>query len=148
MNKRVNQEAINILKKLEGFSSVAYKDIGGLLTIGYGTTWDVKDGDTITKENAEKRLKLDLMKVEKCANENVFRDLTDNQFSAICLFIYNIGCSAFIGSTLCRLLNQHKPIEECSQWFTPWNKITINGEKVFSQGLANRREAERKLFLN
>jgi len=83
-----------LLKKLEGFSSVAYKDVVGIWTIGFGFIKDVKQGDTITAEEAEKRLKLELIPFEQCINENVHRDLTENQFSALVCFAYNIGAKA------------------------------------------------------
>jgi len=143
VNKRINQAGIDLLKKWEGFSNVAYKDVVGIWTIGYGFTKGVKEGDKITKEDAEKRLKLELIRFERVINENVHRDITDNQFSALVCFSYNVGDGAFIGSTLCRLLNQHKPIEECAKQFGRWNKAA--GKEV--KGLTNRRKAEVELFL-
>lgn len=147
MNKRINQAGVELLKKWEGFSSDAYLDIAGVPTIGYGFTQGVKMGDKITKEGAELRLKLELMDYEKAINELVHRELTDNQFSALVCFAYNVGIKAFHGSTLCRTINQQKPLHECAKWFLVWNKARVHGELVAVRGLTNRREAERELFL-
>lgn len=147
MNKRINQEGLALLKKFEGFSSVAYKDVAGIWTIGYGFIKGVKAGDTITKEDAEKRLKVELISFEACINNNVFRDLTDNEFSALVCLAYNIGCKNFIGSTLCDMLNKQVNGFDCSLQFLKWNKARINGELKEVRGLTNRREMERELFL-
>jgi lysozyme len=140
---RTNQAGVDLIKKFEGFSSHTYKCPAGILTIGYGFTDNVKEGDCITKEQAEKRLRLELIKYEKCVTENVYRDLTENQFSALVSLSYNIGCKAFTGSTLCRLLNQQADVEVCAKQFLRWN---IGGGKVLL-GLTKRRQAEMELFL-
>ncbi len=146
MNKRINQAGLALLKKFEGFSNISYVCPAGKCTIGYGHV--ILSGeeftDIITKEYAEKLLKKDVGIAERCVNENVYRDLTDNQFSALCCFVYNIGCKAFEGSTLCDMLNRHRDIEDCAKQFLRWNKA---GGKVLS-GLTKRREAERDLFLS
>lgn len=55
---------------------------------------------------------------------------------------YNIGVSAFRGSTLLRLLNVSQ-YQAASDEFPRWNKA---GGKVLP-GLVKRRAAERALFL-
>ena len=53
----VSDQALELLKQFEGYSSKAYQDSAGIWTIGYGTTkWadgrPVKEGDTITEPEA------------------------------------------------------------------------------------------------
>ena len=73
--------------------------------------------------------------------ENVFVPLTQNQFDALCSFIYNVGCKAFCGSTLLRLLNEEH-YDAAMQQFKRWDKAA---GKVMA-GLANRRKHEAELF--
>ncbi len=144
---KFSKGGIDLLKRLEGFSNCAYKCSAGRYTIGFGFTKGVCQGDMITKEDAEKRLKLTLIGFEQCINEFVHRDLTQNQFDALVLFVYNVGIGAFKGSTLLKLLNVGASPIECAQQFLKWDKITVDGEKKVSTGLANRRKAEKELFL-
>lgn len=140
---RTNQAGINLLKKWEGFSNVAYKDVVGIPTIGYGFIKNVHLGDTITREDAEKRLKLELISREQCISENCHATLNENEFSALVCLVYNIGCGAFKDSTLLKMLNANDNRIKVSDQFLRWNKA--GGKEV--AGLTNRRLAEKELFL-
>jgi lysozyme len=140
---KTNQAGIELIKKFEGFSSHAYKCPANILTIGYGFTKGVKEDDCITKEDAEKRLKLELMHFEKCVTEFVHRDLTSNQFSALVCFVYNIGEGNFKASTMLKLLNSGAKPETVANEFSRWIHA---GGKVLN-GLIARRKAEAELFL-
>ena len=63
-------------------------------------------------------------------------------------FSYNVGNNAFANSTLLRKLNQGASKQEVALEFAKWNKVTINGEKVVSNGLVRRRKLEADLFLS
>jgi lysozyme len=52
----ISQEGISLIKKFEGCELEAYKCAAGVWTIGYGHTKDVKEGDSILKEDAESML--------------------------------------------------------------------------------------------
>jgi len=143
MNKRINQAGIDLIKRFEGFSSHAYKDPVGIPTIGYGFTKGVQMGDSITEEQAEARLKVELISREKVINEMVHADINDNQFSALVCLVYNIGAGAFIGSTLLKYLNSGAGKMACANEFLRWDKA--KGKTL--RGLSRRREAERELFL-
>ena len=52
----ISSEGIALIKKFEGCELEAYKCAANVWTIGYGHTKDVKDGDSITKEDAESML--------------------------------------------------------------------------------------------
>ena len=59
---KTSENGINTIKKYEGLKLKAYKDAVGKPTIGYGHTKDVKMGQEISWEQAEKYLKEDLSK--------------------------------------------------------------------------------------
>ena len=58
---------------------------------------------------------------------------------------YNVGSSAFCGSTLVKKLNAGN-FDEVPNEMSRWTKVTINGRLTPSKGLLNRRRAEAKLF--
>lgn len=63
---KTNTAGINLIKKYEGCVLTAYRCQAGVLTIGYGHTGtDVKEDMIITKAQAEKLLKADLIAFEK-----------------------------------------------------------------------------------
>lgn len=140
---KTKQTGIDIIKNFEGFSNKAYKCPAGVLTIGYGFTKGVKEGDTITKEDAEKRLKVELISREQCITEFVHRNLTENQFSALVCFIFNIGSGNFKASTMLKLLNTGAKPQTVANEFSEWIHA---GGKVLP-GLIKRRAAEAELFL-
>jgi lysozyme len=131
------------IKDHEGLRLTAYKDGGGVWTIGYGHTGaDVREGLTIPLSEAERLLTRDLKTAEGHVNGAVQVKLTQNQFDAIVSFVYNVGGEAFRTSTMLRLLNAGDYVGAANQ-FPRWNKD--NGKVV--QGLINRRAKERDLFL-
>lgn len=130
------------IKRWEGYSETAYQDTGGVWTIGYGHTKGVKPGMKITKEQALAYLSEDLQWVEAALAKRVKVALTQNQYDALCSFVYNIGETQFAGSTCLKRLNA-KDYIGAAEALTWWNKD--DGRVV--QGLVNRRNDEKKLFL-
>jgi GH24 family phage-related lysozyme (muramidase) len=141
---KINAKGLEIIKDFEGCQLKAYVCPSGVLTIGYGHTGDVYEGQTITQAQAEQLLKQDILDfeqgVERLAGSMV---QNDDQFSALVSFAYNVGLGALANSTLLRLLNQGKYSEAADQ-FLRWNKG--DGEEL--PGLTRRRKAERSLFLS
>lgn len=139
---KINANGLRILKALEGLRLEAYLDAVGIWTIGYGTTSDVVPGMKISLAQAEAFLKRDLAIFETAIANAVKVPLTDDQFSALVSFIYNIGETDFVGSTLLQLLNQ-KDYQGAADQLLRWNK---GGDQELP-GLTRRRQAERALFL-
>jgi len=142
-NFTISQNGMDLVKEFEGFSATPYKCPADKLTIGYGHV--IKAGEsftTITKEQAETLLRIDMKWVEKTINNTISADLTQNEIDALASLIYNIGGTAFRNSTLLKLLNQDNFIDAADE-FLKWCHI---GKEV-SQGLLNRRKKERELFL-
>lgn len=142
---QISFNGIQFLKRWEGFKAEAYKDTGGVWTIGYGTIkWmgkPVEQGMKMTEKEAELALQADLAWAQTAVNQLVRYPLTQNMFDALVSFVYNVGESAFRRSTLLRLLNQGR-VADAAKQFERWK--FDNGKVV--QGLLNRREAERALF--
>lgn len=142
---QLSYNGVKFLKDQEGFRSEAYLDTGGVWTIGYGTIKidgiPVKQGDSISEVKAEECLLSDIAWAQTCVNQNVEVPLRQTQFDALVSLVYNIGCDAFMKSTLLKLLNLQLYDMAAGQ-FERW--VMDNGKRI--QGLVNRRTKERKIF--
>jgi lysozyme len=130
-----------LLKKLEGFEPCVYKDVGCINTIGYGTLWKPGMPENVTEEEAVQLMLADVKPSEETINSLVQVPLTQNQFDALVLFVYNVGKTAFKNSTLLRKLNEGKFVEAANE-FPRWS--LVKGAHV--KGLLNRRLQEQALF--
>tara|TARA_R110000868_G_scaffold411155_1_gene702015 strand:+ start:614 stop:1147 length:534 start_codon:yes stop_codon:yes gene_type:complete len=130
-----------LIREFEGLRLEAYRDIVGVFTIGYGHTKTAKLGMKITERGAEELLITDLKWVEETINKNVKFKLTQNQYDALASFIYNVGGTAFVKSTMLKKLNA-SDYDGASKEFRRWNKA---GGQVIN-GLVRRRRAEQKMF--
>ena len=152
--KEVSGKAINIIKSFEGEKLTSYQDQAGIWTIGWGSTYNhdlkrkVQKGDIIDKETALRWLRLDAAGSAANVKKLVKVPINQNQLDSLTSFSYNIGPNAFAASTLLRKLNQGASKQEVAAEFAKWNKVTINGEKVVSNGLVRRRKMEADLFLS
>lgn len=139
---KVSEKGLAFIREWEGCRLKAYKDGGGVWTIGVGHTGpDVKPGMTITQFEADELLRLDI------EDHDISRLLgnaptTQNQFDAMSSLAFNIGLSRFAGSTV---LKRHKLGNKtgAANAFLLWHYD--NGKPV--RGLMRRREAERKVYL-
>jgi Phage-related lysozyme (muraminidase) len=141
------EEGTSLLKEFEGFRSEAYYDIAGVLTIGYGETEGVKEGDTTSEKAASEHLQ---KRVDDVYAEAVRRCVTvpidQCMFDAMTSLSYNIGAYGFKRSSVVRRLNTWD-YEGAADAFLMWNKATVGGRKIVVRGLTRRREAERMLFI-
>lgn len=152
-----SQKCVDLIKRFEGYSSHAYLCPANKITIGWGhCSKDLKLGQTITEAEAENLLKQDLKNFESKLNYSLEHDkveLNQNQFDACISFIFNLGFSAFIFSTLYKKLKAGD-YTGASNEFLKWVYITkidkLTGErfKLKLKGLETRRNAERDLFLS
>jgi len=138
----INEAGLELIKSFEGLRLEAYRCPAGVPTIGYGTTTGVKMGTRITKAEAEALLRRDLEKFEAAVRSLVKVPLTDNQFSALVSFTYNLGAGALQHSTLLKLVNQGN-FAAAAREFLKWNRA---GGRVLP-GLTRRRQAEEALFI-
>ena len=143
---RTNQAGIDLIKSFEGLRLTAYKDIGGVLTVGYGHTGkDVYKGQIINQEKAENLLRQDLERFELAVEELLDNaPTTQNQFAAMVSLAYNVGPGNFEKSSV---LRNHKSgkILAAAAAFMLW----VNAGKLKNvSGLIRRRNAERKLYVS
>jgi lysozyme len=139
--------AQNLIIRFEGFSDRAYKDTGGVWTIGYGHVIQSHEQylmtKTITRQEADLLLIADMQNAINCVNSYVRVPLTNNQRDALISFTFNVGCEALKGSTLLKKLNAFDYSGAAAE-FDRW--VYDNG-KVIS-GLVNRRSEEKRIFLS
>lgn len=153
---RTSEHGKDLLRKWEGLSTEVYLDSGGAPTIGIGhlltkderrsgkivighVEGDYREG--LTETQCLELLAQDLQESEDCVNKRVKVYLTQNQFDALVSFVFNVGCQAFSGSTLLRVLNDNRHDEVPAQ-LRRW--VFDNGVRV--PGLVNRRQKEIDLW--
>jgi lysozyme len=136
-----SEACISLVKASEGCQLTAYRCPAGVWTIGYGHTKGVRQGQTITQDEADALLHEDLDDAAAQVRGMVTVPLTQGQFDALCDFVFNLGSGRLRDSTLLRLLNQGRYQEAAAQ-FRFW--VLSSGKTL--PGLVTRRAAERALF--
>ena len=146
---KLSDNGFRLLGELEGIVLKPYKDSVGIPTIGIGSTY-YEDGTkvrmsdkAITNERAIQLAKNVVKSFEEQVNKSILLPMTQNQFDAMVLLCYNIGKSGFAKSSVVRNFNLGN-IQRAADSFLLWNKA---GGRVV-QGLVNRRNKERSLFLS
>ena len=136
--RKINKSGLNLIKKYEGCKLTSYICPAGVLTIGYGHTGkDVKPNQTITKKKAINLLKKDLARFERHVQSyNYIYEWTDNEFSALASFAFNIGNIDQLTAYGTRTRSQIRS--------AMLKYVKANGKTL--QGLVKRRKAELKLF--
>ena len=136
--RKINKSGLNLIKKYEGCRLTSYICPAGVLTIGYGHTGkDVKPNQTITKKKAISLLKKDLARFERHVQSyNYIYEWTDNEFSALVSFAYNIGNIDQLTAYGTRTRSQIRT--------AMLKYVKANGKTL--PGLVKRRKAELKLF--
>ena len=140
---KISERGINFIQHFEGFYSKPYYCPAGVLTIGFGTV--IKKGmyvDGITKEQATELMMNELNKNERSINRLIKVELNQNQFDALCSFVYNLGAGSLQASTLRKKLNSGEYLDAANE-FLKW--VYGGGKKL--KGLVRRRLAEREMFI-
>ena len=137
---RISEKGIALIKEFEGCELTAYRCPSNVLTIGWGHTSDVYEGQTITQEEANNLLVNDMIKYENYVNDcNVLTFVPNqNQFDALVSFTYNCGQGNLV------TLVQNRSADVVAEKLL----LYINGSNGILEGLVRRRKAERELFLN
>lgn len=165
--------AVALIKRFEGLELEAYRDIGGIWTIGYGHTSEglkraceaLARGETpapiecgfydidargrvvTTEAGADALLRHDLRSREDAVARLVIAPLGQNAFDALVSLVYNIGIGAFQDSTVRRRINAGDTDERVAEAWGWWNKATVGGTLKVVEGLARRRAEEIALYL-
>lgn len=144
--QQISKAAIDLIKRFEGYRRKAAQLPDGRWTIGFGHIQTARAGAEVSEADAEALLIYDLIAVTHAVNERVYTPLTQNQFDALCAFVFNIGVDAFSHSTVLRRLNEGRLIEAaCAMEL--WRRADFEGEAIVVDALVRRRAVEKTLFL-
>lgn len=127
--------------EFEGLKLSAYRDAAGVVTIGYGHTWNVRMGDQISKYWARELLERDVAKVEEQI-DTLGLVLTQGQTDALVSLVFNIGFDKFKSSTLLKLIRNGGSVNQICKEFQRW---VYAGDRRL-RGLEVRRAWESKRF--
>ena len=132
--------AVPLGEKFEGTVLRSYRDPVGIITACTGhTSPELKMGQVYTRQQCEEMLYKDLVK-HADALSCIRQPLTDGQRAAFVSFAFNVGNSAFCGSTLVRKANAGDINGACAE-LSRWTYAS--GKHL--PGLVKRRAAERQL---
>ena len=141
--------AKGIIAPFEGFCGEPYQDVAGIWTYGYGFITEssgcrvTETTCAIDETDAKCRLEAIVSKTLNAVAGMVYVPLTTNQIAALTSFAYNVGTGALRTShTVLAPLNAGE-YQVAADGLMQW--VFCSGVRV--QGLANRRAAERALFL-
>lgn len=156
----ISKEAVDALVHFEGFAHTPYKCPRGIWTIGYGST-KMPHGKVTAETNFITRQEAYDIKEWHFKN-HVYPhmeglNLTQSQFDAVAILIYNIGGGAFASSSVKRVIKQNhnkmwakSQLKALADAWIKWNKVRNpeTGEMEVSNGLLRRRLFEFVYFLD
>ena len=146
--RHINERGIQIVKSFEGIALKPYLCPASVWTVGYGATRSStgrpidQDMEPITEAEAEALLIRDLESSEGWISRLIKTALTENQYSALVSFTFNVGAGALQRSTLRMKLNRSEYLGAADE-FPKWR---MAGGRILA-GLVRRRAAEKALFL-
>jgi lysozyme len=141
MTMQISEYGLEQIRKHEGLRLVAYQDVAGVWTVGYGHTTDVYPGQTIDRSTAEAMLALDVGTAADAVRRHVRVPLSQGQFDALVSWVFNLGEGKLASSTLLRKLNDGDYSGAAAE-FPRW--VLAGGEQ--QPGLVKRRKLERTMF--
>lgn len=139
----ISDKGIELIKRYEQCKLRAYICPAGVLTVGWGHTGNVRSGQVITAEQANDLLRRDIKVVQTCIN-TALPTLSQNRYDALCSFVFNVGCGAFLRSSLLKLIKANASDEVIKAEFKRW----IHSKGKVLPGLVKRRTEEAQLFCN
>lgn len=137
--------AVSLIVAWEGLQKIAWHDPidpPHVNTVCYGHIEDVEIGDNYTKTQCEEMLAADLPRYEAMVKKCIHVPMPNYRHAAIISFTYNVGGGALCRSSVARELNRGNVQAGCDALLA---YDRANGK--FTQGLRNRRIAERKFCL-
>jgi lysozyme len=147
MPASINQAGLDLIEQFEGCKLQAYQDVAGIWTIGYGHIAGVQQGMVIDQAQATAFLQQDLGTAEQAVTTMTAGAPTgSNQYAAMVSLCFNIGSGNFRSSSVLRL-HLAQDYANAADAFLLWDKATVDGQLVVVQGLLNRRQAEKTLYL-
>jgi lysozyme len=141
---RTSSAGLSLICRNEGLRTIAYRDGGGVPTIGYGHTRGVRMGQKCTKDQADAWLIEDVHIVEATIRayvaDRVIENMPQAAWDALADFVFNLGSQVFANprtgerTTFVRTLESdfHAVPAQFRRW------VYDNGKKI--DGLVARRE--------
>ena len=129
----ISKLAFEKIKEFEGCKLQAYQDAAGVWTIGYGHTYNVREGDRIS-QNVERQL--------MALHDSEVLDMTQEQLDAVVSFVFNLGIRRWQYSTLRRYIMLGKSKDKIRAEWMRW--VHAGGKRL--AGLVKRREWECNRF--
>jgi GH24 family phage-related lysozyme (muramidase) len=138
--------ALKLIQEFEGCHLDAYLCPAGMWTIGWGNTRNVKLGDKISRVEADMMLRQEVDRIAVKLAQDVphWREMSDNQQSALVSFAYNLG-AGFYGTVGFETITARLRDKD-------WRRVPEammlyrNPGSNFEAGLKRRREAEGNLW--
>lgn len=141
---RISAAGLDHIKQWEQFVPTPYNDGYGNMTIGYGHV--IRPGEQFTRISEGQGLALlqqDVGSAEAAVNSLVAVPLTQSMFDALVSLVFNWGEGNFARSSHLQRLNAGDYAGAAQRLGE--HPVTSGGQ--YSRGLANRRAAEKSLFL-
>jgi lysozyme len=140
---KTSQKGIELIKQHEGLRLNSYLCAAGHYTIGFGHTRTAAAYLTISQQLAEELLLQDVHFAEIAVNTTGLF-LNQNQFDALVSFVFNLGPTAFKGSSLLKKIRLNASEVEIRHQFSRW--VHAKGKPL--PGLIARRNDEANLYFS
>ncbi len=144
--RELSNDGIAFIKHWEGYRRQMYLCASGKATIGYGhrvTPMQLRAYQNgVDMPTALRILKGDLKHFVELIDYTCPKELTQAQFDMLVSFVFNVGSTAFLNSTLLKHL-QAKHFDLASKELTRW--VHDDHGRIIP-GLVNRRKAEQRIF--
>jgi lysozyme len=150
----IGKKGLDLIKFFESFSSKPYICPAGVATIGFGTTryFDTKKrvnltDKPITEIESVRLLKGDIESLYAPLVDKLCRDdLTQNEFDAVCSFVYNAGATYRGKDGKNHYFNLFEKVNSKQNIKDYWEALAITGGGVKLKGLIKRRAKEVALY--
>lgn len=146
-----SQKCYDLIKHFEGCRLAAYRDSGGIWTIGWGATHypdgsKVRPGDTIDQAQADALLSRDVRRFSGYVDNSLdVSFLNQNQYDALTSFCYNRGPGNMDESRVFQLIKQNPCNPLIRTAFLDSENVTDHAGKRLD-GLISRRKSEAWLY--
>lgn len=139
---RLSPTGLDLMKHRNGLTLEARQDPVGLWFIGYAHYGDVHEGMVITQDEAEAKLEHEIGRYETHLAGMLEIPVSQGQWDALLLLIFDYGLARIRNSNLMRLVNAgdfRRAAEEFSKW------VQVQGRPNIQ--MVRRRDMERQMFL-
>lgn len=138
--------AAYIVPRFEGLALDPYADVGGVLTVCYGETHGVEQRQ-YTPAECQALLQASLASHGADLAACMPPGLPDHVQAAVLSFGYNVGASAFCGSTMARKLQSGDIAGACTE-LSRWTRVAgkdCRDPAAKCAGIVKRRDVERAM---